>query len=144
MLYGMQGVRFRSSIRRPVACHSGNCWIVCATVRLCGTFHHPGTCVPACCLQVSPSDKGHAGAGNFTSAVYCLCPPTSACSQSQTPHAAHDGAVWHTLSATGEAPGPRGWFAAAVVPGAGDLLVHGGLGTENERLGDMYRLCMHA
>lgn len=111
------------------------------------------------CFQVSPSDKGHAGAGNFTSALHCLTPQTTPSSQSKpaagpqqvqaVPHASggegigDDISVWHALKASGDAPGPRGWFAAAVVPDGGDLLVHGGLGADNERLGDMYRLCMH-
>jgi hypothetical protein len=46
------------------------------------------------------------------------------------------------LDAAEEGPGPRGWFAAAAVAG-GDLVVHGGLGGDNSRRGDMFKLCMH-
>lgn len=98
--------------------------------------------------EVEPSDKGHAGAGSFTAATYCLCPSGG------THHGQHDnegdihvcaasgGAVWHTIQAVGDLPGPRGWFAASVVEDS-DLVVHGGLGADNERLGDMYKLCLH-
>ncbi|WIA40680.1 hypothetical protein OEZ86_004378 [Tetradesmus obliquus] len=102
--------------------------------------------------EVSPSDKGHAGAGNFCAAAYCLSPPGHPCSEACT-HAtaagsnidaagSHRHSGWHVLDAAGEGPGPRGWFAAAAVAG-GDLVVHGGLGGDNSRMGDMFRLCMH-
>eukprot|EP00775_Hariotina_reticulata_P003513 gene3513-3783_t len=88
--------------------------------------------------EVSPSDKGHAGAGNFTAAAYCLAPA----------HLCKIGADvdgWHELgvaSQGSEGPGPRGWFASTGVRGR-DLLVHGGLGQDNQRLGDMWLLQLH-
>ncbi|WIA20377.1 hypothetical protein OEZ85_004799 [Tetradesmus obliquus] len=102
--------------------------------------------------EVSPSDKGHAGAGNFCAAAYCLSPPGHPCGEACT-HAtaagsnidaagSHRHSGWHVLDAAGEGPGPRGWFAAAAVAG-GDLVVHGGLGGDTSRMGDMFRLCMH-
>lgn len=51
---------------------------------------------------------------------------------------------WHKVQAEAEGPGPgpRGWFAAACLP-SGDLVVHGGLDVNNERLGDIHVLRVH-
>jgi hypothetical protein len=89
--------------------------------------------------EVAPSDKGHAGAGNFTGAAYCLAPAQSA-------RGGADDSGWHELGAvshSSDGPGPRGWFACTGVGPAGDLLVHGGLGADNQRLGDMWLLQLH-
>ncbi len=47
------------------------------------------------------------------------------------------------MAASGDAPGPRGWFACTTLPG-GQFLVHGGLDASNERLDSMYVLDMDA
>lgn len=81
-----------------------------------------------------------AGAGNFTDVLHCLDPTGGS-------------SPWHTLQlssstadngagSTATGPGPRGWFAAACTPD-GNLVVHGGLGADNERRGDMFMLKMH-
>lgn len=88
--------------------------------------------------EVAPSDKGHAGAGNFTAALSCL-------------GLAADGARggWHELhggssccAAQSGVATPRGWFAATAVPAlsGGVLAVHGGLGADNQRLNDLWLL----
>ncbi len=73
--------------------------------------------------EVDPSDKGHAGAGCFTASMMC-----------------YDTAKqeWHGVEAAGEAPSPRGWFAACSGPQG--LYVHGGVNGDNERLADMHLL----
>ncbi|GFR42126.1 hypothetical protein Agub_g2969 [Astrephomene gubernaculifera] len=77
--------------------------------------------------EVDPSDKGHAGAGDFCSSLMMY----------------DKAGGWRLVEADGESPGPRGWFAAATGP-AGQLIVHGGLDANNERLGDMFALDLHA
>lgn len=54
---------------------------------------------------------------------------------------AKGGAGWHKLGISGQAPTPRGWFAATAVPGG--MLIHGGNSPSNERLQDMYILDLH-
>lgn len=77
--------------------------------------------------EIDPSDKGHAGAGDFTDEAFCL----------------HAGHGWHKLEAGGtRKPCPRGWFASAALPD-GRMVVHGGLDNANERLGDMFALSLH-
>lgn len=54
--------------------------------------------------------------------------------------------TWSKINASGDAdgfPDARGWFAADVATGAlgmESILVHGGLGESNERLGDIWLL----
>jgi hypothetical protein len=76
------------------------------------------------------------GAGNFTDILLCLAPNSSSCSSSSS-------SKWHSLAVPGSGPGPRGWFASTRTPD-GSMVVHGGLGTDNGRMGDMFMLCMHA
>lgn len=77
-----------------------------------------------------PSSLGHAGAGKMLSDVW-----------------AYDITEdwWTKLEPSGSDgfPDPRGWFDADVVKsdeGNDSVLVHGGLGEDNERLTDMWRL----
>ncbi|BDA51022.1 Nitrile-specifier protein 5 [Coccomyxa sp. Obi] len=93
----------------------------------CGACEHGGHLV-LFGGEVDPSDKGHAGAGQFSSETYCL-------------DTAKGAAGWHKLETSGTAPTPRGWFAATAVPGG--MLVHGGNSPSNERLDDMYILNLH-
>lgn len=86
--------------------------------------------------ECAPSDKGHAGAGDFCAATLCLCAHGASHERG-----AGGGEAWHALDAGGEGPGPRGWFAHAALGGC--LVLHGGLGGDNERLGDMWRLSLH-
>lgn len=86
-----------------------------------------------------------AGAGNFTDILHCLtttngsngtkggCCGSSGSSSSRG---------WHSLSVGGTGPGPRGWFACTPTAD-GCMVVHGGLGADNERRGDMFMLGMH-
>ncbi|KAI8475700.1 MAG: kelch repeat protein [Monoraphidium minutum] len=79
--------------------------------------------------EVDPSTQGHAGAGGFSSEVFCF----------ET-----DGKGCHALQLSGgeggaaDAPCARGWFAAAAV--GGRLMVHGGVDVANARLGDAWQL----
>jgi hypothetical protein len=77
-----------------------------------------------------PSSLGHAGAGKMLGDVWI-----------------YDIAdkKWTMLTPGGsdEVPEPRGWFAADVVRGKDgkqSIIVHGGLGENNERLGDVWLL----
>ncbi|GLC37373.1 hypothetical protein PLESTB_001594300 [Pleodorina starrii] len=79
--------------------------------------------------EVDPSDKGHDGAGDFCSSLMA--------------YGAGGRKGWQALEAGGEAPGPRGWFASATTPD-GRLVIHGGLDGNNDRLGDMFVLDVHA
>ncbi|PNW84512.1 hypothetical protein CHLRE_03g146307v5 [Chlamydomonas reinhardtii] len=76
------------------------------------------------------STAGHDGAGDF-------------CASLMEYGAAAAAGSWRPLEAGGESPGPRGWFAAATTPD-GRLLLHGGLDGNNQRLGDMFVLDVHA
>ncbi|KAK9825908.1 hypothetical protein WJX81_004489 [Elliptochloris bilobata] len=78
--------------------------------------------------EVTPSDKGHAGAGNFTNAALSF-------------DAAKPELGWRPLAADGAVPSPRGWFASAAV--SDGILVHGGNSPSNERLGDLHLLHLH-
>jgi hypothetical protein len=80
-----------------------------------------------------------AGAGNFTDVLHCLAPHSSngGCGGSTG-----SSSGWHSLSVSGSGPGPRGWFASTPTADGG-MVVHGGLGADNERRGDMFMLCMH-
>jgi hypothetical protein len=79
-----------------------------------------------------PSSLGHAGAGKMLSDVWIY----DISEQWWTRLDPQDG---------GEGkPAPRGWFDADVVKGEGmgndSVIVHGGLGEDNERLGDVWML----
>ncbi|KAK2616440.1 hypothetical protein QQS21_000682 [Conoideocrella luteorostrata] len=75
-----------------------------------------------------PSSLGHAGAGKMINDVWSFSV----------------GILdWRKIEfAGGNAPTPRGWFAADVLrEGDGDaVIVHGGLAEDNSRLGDVWRL----
>lgn len=80
--------------------------------------------------ESDPSNAGHMGAGKMLDDVW-----------------AHDvqGERWRKVETEvkgGErGPAPRGWFAAAAIPGRGNkVVVQGGLGEDNERLGDVWVL----
>ncbi|CCX15236.1 kelch repeat protein-like protein [Pyronema domesticum] len=70
-----------------------------------------------------PSDKGHEGAGRFHGDVWAYDVEEN---------------TWSEVQVKGEKPERRGWFAAV---GDGEkVYVHGGLGENNERLGDAWVL----
>eukprot|EP00884_Botryococcus_braunii_P016719 jgi/Botrbrau1/3730/Bobra.0363s0015.1 len=90
-----------------------------------GGAHVIGQHLVVTCGEVDPSDKGHEGAGKYVSDTCVL----------------DLGDVeqgWRTLAPTGDAPEPRGWFAAA--PVGGSLYVHGGIAESGKRLQTLYRL----
>lgn len=95
-----------------------------------------------------PSDDSAATAAAATAAGSCWhevhshdCTAQShATSDDAQQQPQHDGSGSSCIK--GEAPGPRGWFAAAAVGGS-SLLVHGGLGGDNQRRGDMYLFDLH-
>lgn len=77
-----------------------------------------------------PSSLGHAGAGKMLGDVWIYDIADKA---------------WTKLNAAGEdgVPEPRGWFGADVLRGQGgneSIIIHGGLGENNERLGDVWLL----
>lgn len=74
------------------------------------------------------SSQGHAGAGNFWDDVWVHQVG------SRTP-------VWNKMSFEGERPEARGWFAAASA--GASVIIHGGLDTNNERLGDWWELTVY-
>jgi hypothetical protein len=78
--------------------------------------------------EADPSSLGHEGAGKMLGDVWAFDV---------------EGQKWvkvdDTISTAGEKPAPRGWFGAAAV-GPGRLAVVGGLGEDNERLGDAWVL----
>ncbi|EFN59120.1 hypothetical protein CHLNCDRAFT_19060 [Chlorella variabilis] len=76
--------------------------------------------------EVDPSTQGHAGAGCYSADTFCL---DTACGH------------WHSISAGGQPPSPRGWLAATAC-GTG-VVVHGGNSASNQRLADMFLLEMH-
>lgn len=54
-----------------------------------------------------------------------------------------EGREWRRVEVGGERPEPRGWFGGAVVGGGNDverMVVVGGLGGDNERIGDAWEL----
>ncbi|KAM0240265.1 hypothetical protein ACHAPO_002161 [Fusarium lateritium] len=74
-----------------------------------------------------PSSLGHAGAGKMLSDVWAFAIETS---------------MWLKVE-TGDEPSARGWFDADIVKGEDAMdgvVVHGGLGEDNERLGDIWCL----
>ena len=73
------------------------------------------------------SEQGHAGAGRFRNDAW------------RWPLGAGQPAGWTQVHAEGAAPAPRGWLAAAAVPGFG-LCLHGGNCENNARLSDMHVL----
>lgn len=79
-----------------------------------------------------PSALGHAGAGKMLGDVWVYD------IEDQT---------WTEVEARGSekgrVPEPRGWFGADVLrdsEGGASIVVHGGLGENNERLGDVWQL----
>jgi len=95
--------------------------------------------------EVDPSNLGHEGAGDFAGDVWCW----------------GEGQGWHKVTTESEgAPCARGWYASTHITtgkthehacnhahahahACVGLVVHGGLDCKNERLDDMYLLCMH-
>lgn len=80
--------------------------------------------------ESDPSNAGHMGAGKMLSDTW-----------------AYDVAAeeWRSVEAEakggGRGPAARGWFAAGVLPAkANRVVVQGGLGEDNERLGDVWLL----
>ena len=78
--------------------------------------------------EAEVSAQGHAGAGRFRNDAWAWRLGDAD---------AHAG--WTPVCAAGDGPAPRGWLAAAAVPGVG-LCVHGGNSESNTRLADMYAL----
>lgn len=80
----------------------------------------------------APVELGHDGAGKFHDDVWALryVPEKGSLS----------GFSFEEIKAEGEAPEPRGWFAAGVWrDGSRDrAVVYGGLNGKNERLGDLW------
>lgn len=75
-----------------------------------------------------PSALGHAGAGKMLSDVWAFDIEQS---------------IWQKVETSVGGPVARGWFDADVVRGAnGDdvVAIHGGLGEDNQRLGDVWTL----
>jgi len=78
-----------------------------------------------------PSSLGHQGAGKMLADAWAY---------------SLEARTWSKINASGDAdgfPDARGWFAADVAAGASgveSILVHGGLGESNERLGDIWLL----
>ncbi len=75
-----------------------------------------------------PSSLGHAGAGKMLGDVWAFD---------------LEGKQWAKVEPEGEAPAPRGWFAADVAvehDGEHAVIVHGGLAEDNSRLGDVWKL----
>ncbi|KAF4458842.1 Nitrile-specifier 5 [Fusarium albosuccineum] len=75
-----------------------------------------------------PSTLGHAGAGKMLSDAWAFD--------------VQEG-VWQKVETESEVPNARGWFDADVAKdeaGNDIIVVHGGLGEDNQRLGDVWRL----
>lgn len=72
------------------------------------------------------SDKGHAGAGEFTSDLHIL---------------ELDSMSWRSISQNGEVPAPRGWAAMAALD-SDQFVLFGGLNVANERLDDTWVLSL--
>jgi len=70
----------------------------------------------------SPSSLGHAGAGKFFGGAWAWDIYEK---------------KWYKVAVDKEAPSPRGWFSAASL-GEGKVIIHGGLGENNERLDDVW------
>ncbi len=81
--------------------------------------------------EAEVSAQGHAGAGRFRNDAWTW------------PLREGSPAGWTAVHAEGDAPAPRGWLAAAAVPGIG-LCLHGGNSDSNERLGDLHALQLAA
>jgi hypothetical protein len=96
--------------------------------------------LPASGGEIDPSDKGHEGAGQFSGEAFCFS--GSVLQGAGAAQHEHGQGGWCRLQPGGDAPGPRGWFAAAALPD-GSMVVHGGMNDANERLSDLYRLCLH-
>ncbi|RSL62963.1 hypothetical protein CEP53_004571 [Fusarium sp. AF-6] len=76
----------------------------------------------------NPSPLGHAGAGNMFSDGWAY---------------EIEQNLWHKLDTAPEGPAPRGWFDADLArdeAGKETIVVHGGLGEDNQRLGDVWSL----
>jgi hypothetical protein len=79
--------------------------------------------------EADPSSLGHEGAGKMLGDVWAFDV---------------EGRKWRKVDDSATAgsdgkPAPRGWFGAAAV-GPGQLAVVGGLGEDNDRLGDAWVL----
>ncbi|KAI1835122.1 hypothetical protein DTO006G1_6650 [Penicillium roqueforti] len=75
--------------------------------------------------EQDPSSLGHQGAGKMLGDVWLFDVETQ---------------LWTKVEAQGdERPDPRGWFDGDVL-GNGSIVVHGGLGESNNRLGDLWTL----
>ncbi|KAF4996934.1 hypothetical protein FDECE_12257 [Fusarium decemcellulare] len=75
-----------------------------------------------------PSSLGHAGAGKMLSDAWAFD--------------VQEG-VWQKVETESEVPSARGWFDADVAKdevGNDIIVVHGGLGEDNQRLGDVWKL----
>ena len=77
--------------------------------------------------EAEVSALGHAGAGRFRNDAWMW------------PLGGEAPKAWTQVHAAGDAPAPRGWLAAAAVPGFG-LCLHGGNCENNLRLSDMHVL----
>jgi hypothetical protein len=75
-----------------------------------------------------PSVLGHAGAGKMLSDVWAFDV---------------DESVWQKIETGNGAPAARGWFDADIAQGGHRhdiIVIHGGLGEDNQRLGDVWAL----
>lgn len=80
--------------------------------------------------EADPSSIGHEGAGRMLGDVWAF----------DVEEERWVRVVDDCGDVGGERPAPRGWFGAAVAVGPGRLAVVGGLGEDNERLGDAWVL----
>ncbi|GME23214.1 Kelch-type beta propeller [Neofusicoccum parvum] len=88
-----------------------------------------------------PSALGHQGAGKMLGDVWVFDIESAKWAKAETVGGAGADKKISALSAQ-EQPRARGWFAACVkeVDQPASILVHGGLGESNERLGDVWQL----
>lgn len=75
--------------------------------------------------EVDPSDKGHAGAGQFSADTFAL---------DMSNHTLSTMTPW-----VGQPPCPRGWMASTSLSSQG-LVISGGVDNNNARLGDLFIL----
>lgn len=83
--------------------------------------------------ESDPSNAGHMGAEKMLSDVWADDVEAEEWQQVET-----------RIEGGGQSPAPRGWFAADVLPNCkrNRVLVQGGLGESNERLGDVWVLAL--
>ena len=84
--------------------------------------------------EVDPSERGHEGAGKFSSEVFLL--DVTALRWHKPRLVREEGGDGEGEGLTGGVPGARGWFSAA--PYGRGMVVHGGHTDTNDRLDDMY------